>query len=1267
MVDSPPSARPDPKPNYTADSYLCHLRGWRKYTAAQTEGLLLLQDGSTIAVSNVLFDSGALHSSYISSKLVDKHLDILSTYITKTHGRVLLGDNKTEVNVTQMISIQVQFVDDDHLEHTGKVELVVFPMGHIDMIIGLPDIMGPFFTFFFHLLSGARENADKGQVHALEGDIIYPWTQTITEPAPEEDIVDLPCSFSYALYNMSKPREQLVREFLDAIPKQISPDVIANYPRLVELVKSKGCNVFVPSNWDGINGFEPIHIPVSPDIPKDMKFKARRINPRLWENAKTEYDRLLGYFYVESYSPIASPLVIAPKATYPFLRFCGDYTWINKFIIPLKYPIPIPVDELPKAAQFKYFANIDLTTAFHQLKIDTATSEYLSVITPWGTVRPLFLPEGVTPASAILQKAVVSIFDDFSEWSIVIFDNILLLAHDYDDLYDKLDKFFDRCINRNVALKFSKTTLGFTHAEFFGYIVENGSWRLGTERVEAINAIPMPRTKKLMQSLLGQALIFRHFIPNYSTITAPLHEMCKDTFVWNPESIASKEPYLTTLKEALKNSLTLYFPDYELDWVLHTDASDMAVGSILFQVRILTDGTTRNEPLFCHSSKFSNSALLWDTYKKEGYGVVKGVKDNEYVLRGKHFILKTDCANILYIETHQTPIVMRWLAYLHTFSFDLMHIKGKLNPADYWSRMLNHIGSIVSCDPTFLIEPTPPADSLHNFIAPDSSLETQPKTVEDLFAAVHGGSVGHWGANHTWALLNKHFPGHGIPIRIVKELIAACPTCTKERLSMNNKIPTIRRHLHQPDRFHCIAFDWLTVTPVDDYGNSYLLVIVNLFTKITALYPSKDKEAITTATSLVHYFGTYGVVHNLHSDPGSDFTSELIKELVKYYGITQTFTIVDHPQASGVENTNQKILRHLRALVMDWRCKSKWSDKAILGVISFLINSFDNSEIGVIPYELHFGSDAAKNFKLPNIEGEEKIQHVYLRQLNGDIQQLVEKSKEFQNALALEKLKNNPVVPPKYQEGDYILYDKHRGGLRDEKLTPKYFGPYIVLKQNKNDIECKHIVSDVVTTLPAENVKVFIGDYEAAYKAALSDYNQYEVEAILGYSGDTIMRSKMDILVRYASGVTLFVPFNKDIDNLTVFESYCRSHSDMLPLLYPATEATKLIRTTNKTPITDFNIGDNGYLNLRAFTSVWYNKLDLPDKFSVTYRFAVTVDSYSNDKHTSIFLTIPLLKRKYEFTHFELKMYLSLVMHKGEVLFDIQMSKKYKLVMKNKP
>jgi hypothetical protein len=71
--------------------------------------------------------------------------------------------------------------------------------------------------------------------------------------------------------------------------------------------------------------------------------------------------------------------------------------------------------ELCKVAGFMYFIDIDLTNAFHEIILGLRTSQNLSVATPWGLKRPKFLPEGVAPASGILQRMVTSIFEDYIE------------------------------------------------------------------------------------------------------------------------------------------------------------------------------------------------------------------------------------------------------------------------------------------------------------------------------------------------------------------------------------------------------------------------------------------------------------------------------------------------------------------------------------------------------------------------------------------------------------------------------------------------------------------------------------------------------------------------------------------------------------------------------------------------------------------------------------------------------------------------------------
>ena len=52
---------------------------------------------------------------------------------------------------------------------------------------------------------------------------------------------------------------------------------------------------------------------------------------------------------------------------------------------------------------FKIFLDIDMTNSFHQFPLTELSSQRLAIQSPWGLVEPIFLPEGVSPASGHLQ------------------------------------------------------------------------------------------------------------------------------------------------------------------------------------------------------------------------------------------------------------------------------------------------------------------------------------------------------------------------------------------------------------------------------------------------------------------------------------------------------------------------------------------------------------------------------------------------------------------------------------------------------------------------------------------------------------------------------------------------------------------------------------------------------------------------------------------------------------------------------------------------
>jgi len=112
------------------------------------------------------------------------------------------------------------------------------------------------------------------------------------------------------------------------------------------------------------------------------------------------------------------------------------------------------------------------------------------------------------------------------------------------------------------------------------------------------------------------------------------------------------------VKEALCDSQAKHFPDYNLDWVFRTNATDYAVASTFLQLKH-EDDKVKNEIICFKSHKLIEVARRWGIFKKETFVVYFGVRSHTYYLRGKAFVIEIDCRNLVWIGKSDVPIVIR--------------------------------------------------------------------------------------------------------------------------------------------------------------------------------------------------------------------------------------------------------------------------------------------------------------------------------------------------------------------------------------------------------------------------------------------------------------------------------------------------------------------------------------------------------------------------------------------------------------------------------
>ena len=325
--------------------------------AVVVRGCIVLSGSRSLVVEDCLFDSGAIHASFVRKDFVDVHRDVLREFIFPADGAARLADHGTVVRFSEVLRVRVSFDDSSGGATEGEIEFYVLPSLSVTAIVGLPEIVRCFLPLFVDMLRSAADFLfdleEKGTplLNSVEGiPLVRPWEQ-IEDEAPEEDDVVLPCSFPDYLHYMEMSVDEARLEYLGLLESHTSAEFKA-IPGAMDWMRDVAIEVFVPSNWEGIR-VPAIEFKWKEGMPERRDLRARPVNVRLLANAKHEFDRLMLYMYEWSESPIVSPLVIAPKATYPFIRFCGDYGWINNYILRGHSFIPQIRHTLEKICKFK--------------------------------------------------------------------------------------------------------------------------------------------------------------------------------------------------------------------------------------------------------------------------------------------------------------------------------------------------------------------------------------------------------------------------------------------------------------------------------------------------------------------------------------------------------------------------------------------------------------------------------------------------------------------------------------------------------------------------------------------------------------------------------------------------------------------------------------------------------------------------------------------------------------------------------------------------
>lgn len=386
-----------------------------------------------------------------------------------------------------------------------------------------------------------------------------------------------------------------------------------------------------------------------------------------------------------TYTTHRTPLlpVVKPNGS---VRLVGDYRNLNKYIKMKTNDVPKLEEIKYKLQGAKYFTTLDFSNGFLQIPLAPESRPYTSFIYGHEAYQFTRVPYGTKDSMAAFIAAMQNVLEGVDNFAISYVDDILVYSKTLEEHFQHIEIVLKKIQEAGMTLNISKTTWISTEIHYLGMIVNKDGTCPDPEKVQSIKEYPIPRNLKQLQSFLGMVNFYRTYIPKYSDIARPLHDLTqKDRkFRWTE----NEENAFEELKNSLANAALQSHPDFEKEFFIYTDASDFAIAGAIFQKT--DEGTFK--PLVFSSRSLVSAERNYSTYEKEVLAIVYTLLTNDYMLFGRKITVYTDNRAASLLMTSRLSSVLnqrinRWTTVLCNFDIELIHVKGSENPvADTLSR-----------------------------------------------------------------------------------------------------------------------------------------------------------------------------------------------------------------------------------------------------------------------------------------------------------------------------------------------------------------------------------------------------------------------------------------------------------------------------------------------------------------------------------------------------------------------------------------------------
>ena len=180
----------------------------------------------------------------------------------------------------------------------------------------------------------------------------------------------------------------------------------------------------------------------------------------------------------------------------------------------------------------------------------------------------------------------------------------------------------------DLHLQLAKCTFDQMEVEYLGLIVKNGEVLMDPTKLKAVEKWGSPTLVKAVRSFIRFCNFYQKFIPHFSALTRPLHDLTKKgaAFIWGKE----QDDMFIKLKETFLSAPVLKMLDTTQPFFIMTNASLTAAGGVLMQ----KDSNGDLYSCAYDSTTFSPAERNYNIYDRELLAAIQALKEWHHYLMG---------------------------------------------------------------------------------------------------------------------------------------------------------------------------------------------------------------------------------------------------------------------------------------------------------------------------------------------------------------------------------------------------------------------------------------------------------------------------------------------------------------------------------------------------------------------------------------------------------------------------------------------------------